>query len=85
MTDLSVDHQSLEVNVLELSLFSIVMLRVFLRFLNHTYHFIADCSEFLPVRWNVCAFCFFISSFTFSGVAFYIGIHPERFIWFYSC
>ena len=30
MTDLSVDHQSLEVNVLELSLFSIVSFRVFL-------------------------------------------------------
>ena len=83
MRDLSVDHQSLEVNVLELSLFSIVSFS-FLRFSYLNYHFIADCSEFSPVRWNICAFCLFIGSFTFSGVAFYIGIHPKRFIWFYS-
>ena len=57
MTDLSVDHQSLEVNVLELSLFSIVSLRVFL-VLESYYQFIDDCSKFSPLRWNVCAFCF---------------------------
>ena len=55
----------------------------FLRFSNHSDHFIADCSEFSPLRWNVCAFCLFIGSFTFSDVEFYIGNHPKRFIWFY--
>ena len=26
----------------------------------------------------------FIGSFTFLDAAFHIGIHPERFVWFYS-